>query len=496
MRTIHRTIIPAVIVAVYILTAIHSNGYHHPDEHYQIIEFAGLKGGWNTDADLCWEYDAQIRPALQPMLALSVFKFLGMVGISSPFHLALALRMLTAIFALFCISYFVRSFQAGIEAGYRRVFMLLSFLLWFLPAINVRFSSETWAGLTFLLSVALLNKAGVHNRVRTCFLAGILWGFSFEFRYQMAVALLGLFLWLVLVRREKIRNLLALLSGSLAVVLACTLLDAWFYGEWVIAPWNYFYKNMVEGVASSFGVSPWYFYLAQMLNAPTPLIGMLLFAALALVMLFDYKNVVLWCLLPFIVIHSMIPHKELRFLFPMVNFVPLIMILAYQQLAVLWKNKAVLRSFLFPVVGIALLINLGGLAMLALKPASDGNIDMLQYIDNQHNRVNLYTIGGSNPYVLGYNIKGLTPRFYANERVTIKDLSEVIRAKSLTKLNADDLVMLYASYHEFAYLEKEGFRVEKKSIPDWIAWLDRFYKVYDSYQFVFVLYSKDNNLLN
>jgi phosphatidylinositol glycan class B len=59
-----------LIGAIYLLTAIHSNGFHHPDEHYQIVELAGLKGGWNTGANLTWEYDAQIRPALQPMIAL------------------------------------------------------------------------------------------------------------------------------------------------------------------------------------------------------------------------------------------------------------------------------------------------------------------------------------------------------------------------------------------------------------------------------------------
>jgi hypothetical protein len=47
-----RKIILYVIFAGYLLTAFHSNGYHHPDEHFQLIEFAGLKGGWNTGDNL------------------------------------------------------------------------------------------------------------------------------------------------------------------------------------------------------------------------------------------------------------------------------------------------------------------------------------------------------------------------------------------------------------------------------------------------------------
>jgi phosphatidylinositol glycan class B len=44
-----------IIVLVYVITAIFSNGYHHPDEHYQIVEFTGLKAGWNTGWNLTWE---------------------------------------------------------------------------------------------------------------------------------------------------------------------------------------------------------------------------------------------------------------------------------------------------------------------------------------------------------------------------------------------------------------------------------------------------------
>ncbi|WP_106831233.1 hypothetical protein [Parabacteroides pacaensis] len=43
------------ILVIYFLIAIHSSGYYHPDEHFQIIEFAGLKAGWNQAADLPWE---------------------------------------------------------------------------------------------------------------------------------------------------------------------------------------------------------------------------------------------------------------------------------------------------------------------------------------------------------------------------------------------------------------------------------------------------------
>jgi phosphatidylinositol glycan class B len=490
----NKKIILSLLIAVtYGLTVFYSTGYHHPDEHFQLIEFAGLKGGWNTGTDLPWEYDSQIRPALQPVLALLIFKFQGIFGIENPLSLAMGLRLFTALLSLFCIRRWVRSVTPDIREPHRRVFILLSYLLWFLPAINVRFSSETWAGLMLLLSVAGLYQAC--PRTRLFYIAiGVLWGLSFEFRYQMAAALLGLFLWLIFVRKEKYKHLLSILSGSMGVLLCSTLLDSWYYGNWVFAPWNYFKCNIIDGVASHFGTLPWYFYLEAIVTRPTPLIGYaILFSFLLL--FFDYKNILLWCLLPFLLIHSLIPHKELRFLFPVVNFLPFILMLAYQKIRRLWNSPSA-RYILYPVVGMVLLINTGGLAMMTFKPANFGKTNMVKYLREQYAgaEINLYTLAYSNPYSEGA-YKGLFARFYANDKVKIKNLSDVIRLQSLQKLNNDDRIILMAGYHERSYIEKQGFVIEKRSIPLWIEKMNRLYQVYPDYC-TLLLYSNPDDKKN
>ena len=72
---------------VYLLTAIGSAGSYHPDEHYQIIEFAELKAGHNKPDDLAWEYRARIRPAIQPALCFAVFRLSRPLGINAPHDL-------------------------------------------------------------------------------------------------------------------------------------------------------------------------------------------------------------------------------------------------------------------------------------------------------------------------------------------------------------------------------------------------------------------------
>ena len=474
-----------VAVIVYIVTAINSNGYYHPDEHYQIIEFAGIKSGWNIGNDLTWEYNAQIRPALQPSMALCLFKFFSLFGITNPFLLAMGLRLITAGFSFVCIFLFIRSFKNTLKPEFRILFLLVSFFIWFIPAINVRFSSETWAGSVLLLSIALINRVESKNAI-SFFIIGLLWGLCFEFRFQMGVILFSVFLWLIFIRKETLRNLLLLCLGGSVIIASALILDSWFYGNWVFVPWNYFHINLIQDVASQFGTSPWYFYIVQLFVSPTPIIGCLIVLALLFLMFYDYKHIVVWCVIPIFVVHTLIPHKELRFLFPIVNFIPLIMVLFLQKIYILFKKRKIFRISEY-LVGILVLINLGGLFMMSFKPCFDGNVNIMQYLYKRQGRINLYVVEWSNPYILGANVKGLTPRFYANNRVSVKELSDT---SILKWLGDNDLVIMRKTYQEQFYMEREGFTIEKKSVPDWITTLDRFYKVRPNYDYVFILYSK------
>jgi len=50
-----------VALLIYVVTAYFSKGYYHADEHYQVIEFAGLKTGTHSGSDLAWEYRENSR---------------------------------------------------------------------------------------------------------------------------------------------------------------------------------------------------------------------------------------------------------------------------------------------------------------------------------------------------------------------------------------------------------------------------------------------------
>ena len=63
-----------VAVLLFLTAAFFSYGYHHFDEHFQILEFAGLKLGLTSPEVLPWEYQRQMRPTLHPWLTVLLIK--------------------------------------------------------------------------------------------------------------------------------------------------------------------------------------------------------------------------------------------------------------------------------------------------------------------------------------------------------------------------------------------------------------------------------------
>ncbi|MES1249531.1 MAG: hypothetical protein ABUL46_02555, partial [Chitinophaga rupis] len=138
----HLTILLIALV-VYLTTAVYSEGYYYPDEHYQIVEFANYKLGRQDEARLPWEYKARIRASIQPAICYLFIKGCNAAGVTNPYVLAMTLRMLTALLSLTAIYCFVNASLQWVSPRYWYVYIPLSYFLWFLPYINVRFSSES-----------------------------------------------------------------------------------------------------------------------------------------------------------------------------------------------------------------------------------------------------------------------------------------------------------------------------------------------------------------
>lgn len=302
------------------IAAWYTIGYYHPDEHYQILEFANYKLGNIPASDLPWEFAAQIRPGLQPFLAYCTILGASTLGILNPFVQIFILRLLSGLAALFVYwkwSKWIERELSPLSIQWMRLGWLF---FWLMPFLNVRFTSENTSAICFFGGLLLLVQAleKQQNKFdRNLVWAGLLLGLSFFFRYQIAFAGIGLVAWLLV---QKKMNLMAWISTFLGVVFALCIglaTDFWLYGTYVFAPYNYFFSNIIEGKAANFGVSPFWWYFTEMPIELLPPLSLVLLFFLAVGIRSRPMHVFTWCAVPFFLAHSMVAHKEARFLFPM-----------------------------------------------------------------------------------------------------------------------------------------------------------------------------------
>ncbi|MDA3892107.1 MAG: hypothetical protein PF517_10635 [Salinivirgaceae bacterium] len=459
-----------IAIVWYSITSYYSVGYYHADEHYQIIEFAELKSGNNKPDELAWEYKAKIRPAFQPTICSGLFALFEYVNITNQFTKAFLLRLLTGILAVFSISFFSSSCKSFIHKRYWKAFLIISYFLWFLPFINVRYSSETWAGLMVLLAAGILNKNKFN--ASNFFVVGLLLGLGFNFRFQSGIIIAGLFLWFVVVKKITIIKLWPFFIGIVVAVSLGFLSDYWFYNELVCTPWNYLKVNLVDQVANSFGTSPWYYYAYYIFRFAFFPFGSLIVLSLLYFAFRNYKSSAVWIVIPFLIIHSVLAHKELRFLFPIVNFVPVILVVAYQMVTMSTVRR-ITKAVLFIVVVLLTCLNTLGLFISSLKPANIGRIKLVSEIEhiNIGSVKNIHALVGQNPYEPW---RGLVANFYLSDSIQFTPYKTLNEFKNCN-FRKDQIDMIVVS-NEFVddpiiqdALTRGGMRFVNQSIPEWMV---------------------------
>ncbi len=305
--------------SLHLCAAFFSEGRAHPDSDYQILEFAHSKIETRVSRTLPWEFFEQIRPAVQPAIAYAVHRYA--TG-PDPFATALLLRLASAALGFFSIWLLCGQALQWLNYRWSKVALVLfTGLFWLLPFINARFASETWAGAFLCIGIVLVLVACKENDRRalwSALTAGLVLGFAFYLRFPVALALLGLGLWLIVIERPKIKIIGAMALGFLLALGINLVLDYWFYGQWTFTPVNYFLVNLVEAKAAQFGVDPWWYYIEKLLLLMVPPFSLVLLPALIGAVILQPRNLLVWTVVFFVVGHSFIDHKEARFLMPVI----------------------------------------------------------------------------------------------------------------------------------------------------------------------------------
>ena len=404
---------------LFTVTAIFSVGHHQGDEHFQILEFAAMKAGRATPEDLTWEYHARMRPALQPAMVYALEQASKWLGAGNPFHLAFLLRLLSGAFTLGVVWMLYGRFRSRLTGRLLHYWPALLLLHWCLYYNGVRFSSENWGGLAAIAGFLCYPLAlSSDNRFtpsggRSALLAGLCFGLSFLFRYQMALFIGGFYCWLLFVRRERWRPVLVSVAGGLGTLLLCYPLSYWLYGEWTLPAWNYFAQNLVEGKAAGYGTRPWWGYFELVLLRGIPPLG-LLYVVATLVYLYCYRRDPLsWALGVFIVVHSLIGRKDIRFLYPLIPLLPVLLVGAWQAVRPA-LSPTMLKFAARPLIALSVVLNFLLLTAVTLRPAAS-EIDPLKFVYYAFPDGAVLT----GPQASVIQAEGATARFYLRPSVRI-----------------------------------------------------------------------------
>lgn len=208
-----------------------------------------------------------------------------------------------------------------------------------------------------MMSLALATRSAAQTSKPTDAIAGALLGLAFCGRYQLAFMGVGLIAWQLIVQREHRRTATFIAGAALATGLGLCL-DRWGYGVWQVTPWRYAYENIAAGRAASFGEHPWWAYAGFIWHdLPVPF-AILALIALPLALWRAPRHPLVWVNLPFIAGHAMVGHKEMRFIFPYLFLLPLVVVVALGE--PLLKLKPRLQQLILAAL---LMTNLWWLAM-------------------------------------------------------------------------------------------------------------------------------------
>lgn len=353
-------------LVLHLLAVIFSKGYFNHDEQREVLQLVGYKLGNYDSSYLSIQFTSALRSWFHPGIYLLVSKILLLFSAFNPFTHAFYYRLVSSALGVVGVWALYKSFEEEInEKGMQEIFFLLSSIIWFFPFLHARTANENICSSFFLFGLYFLKKS---TNLRGAFIAGLLFGLSFLSRFQMGFMVASTVFWFVIFQKYSWKKFSVLAFGVITAVILNIVLDTSLYGYLTFTPYNYFYINIVKGYAASFGVTPWYQYVIYAVKDGIPPLSVVYVLMFFTLWIRFPKSLVTWMTLPFVIVHSLIGHKELRFIFPILYFLPIIGVILIDQFKINTSGK-LFKTFLW--------LNIPFLLFVTLTPASN----LMKYYD-------------------------------------------------------------------------------------------------------------------
>ncbi|XP_069029796.1 GPI mannosyltransferase 3 [Embiotoca jacksoni] len=286
-----------------------------PDEYWQSVEVSHhmvFNYGYLT-----WEWKAGIRGFSYPLFFAFLYKILHFINYDSVYLLIWLPRLLQALLAAFAdVKFFflIRTLENRDVARWTFFCQLCSWFTWFCCTRTLTNSMETTITCLALFYFPLPGSK-THSSKKYLALVAL----------AVIVRPTALIVWfpLLVYHFWQEDNKLRLIThdyvpiGTLALLVS-TVIDCLFYEKWTLVQFNFLKLNIFHGVADFYGSHPWHWYLTQGFAV---VIGPHLpFFLHGCTLAFRKYKILLAAVVWTVLVYSLLPHKEFRFIYPVLPF--------------------------------------------------------------------------------------------------------------------------------------------------------------------------------
>lgn len=321
-----------------------SRGYEFVDQQFQYVDPAwGLatKDAWWQS----WEWKEGIRSWAYPGMLAGVFEVGLALGVRDPQALMVFVRGVHALVSLLPIAALwlvLARWRNEPRAGTGVLLAAASFVL--------VYAGVQPSGLAFAVGFSVASVLLFHGHNAWPFLSGICLGIAFACRFQDAM--LGPVLFVCGLAQRRWRACLWLCAGSAVPVVAQGLLDVATWGSFLHSAFAYVRVNVFEGKSAEFGTSPAWTYagiLAAVFLPVVPEAWRIFVAGTRAV------PVPMICGLSYVLLHTFIARRQMRFVLPGIALLQIVWIVGYlrttpKDRVSLWYRRVVLYGHALALV--------------------------------------------------------------------------------------------------------------------------------------------------
>uniref|UniRef100_A0A0K0DLQ4 Mannosyltransferase n=1 Tax=Angiostrongylus cantonensis TaxID=6313 RepID=A0A0K0DLQ4_ANGCA len=266
---------------------------------------------------LTWEWSYALRSPFHPAIIAILFKVIQHFKLDSQTVIVNAPRILHAfLFSLGDISFYKlsRTLLPSPNSAFYSTVVYIS--TWFVFYCAPRTLSNCLETVLTLIALLWYPFGSRH-------LNATVWPYMSIGMLTIAIRPTAALLWIVLGFSHLLRHpnplrllFLTVLPATLPVLVLSTVVDSLCYARPTSTLWNFLSFNVLQGGSANFGVHPWYWYITEGLTAVLTI--QLIPIVIGVFIPFRPTLLPLLTASFYVAFHSFLPHKEHRFLLPVI----------------------------------------------------------------------------------------------------------------------------------------------------------------------------------